>query len=114
MSIYPQFVTVYRVLGFHTFECDLGHKHETPIYAEKHLRLIAEVRINPDSGGQKNYSDTSFENPIYVDTQGRRYNSYVSVDYYSSVSYKDSEGFFWMPGKPRDGVRVDEFERRQR
>jgi hypothetical protein len=110
MGTYPQFVTVYRVLDLRKLECNLRHEHEIPVYAEKHLRLIAEVRINPNSGGQKSYSDTSLENPVYVDTQGRRYNSYVSVDYYSSVSYKDSDGVFWMSGKPRDGIRVDKFE----
>lgn len=96
-------IIVYRVLGRYKPLCNFGYFHEVPVYAEKRLVLIDEVRISDGKG----YSDSRKENPIYVDRQGRKYNSYCSVDYYSNVSYQDPNGNWWSSTPPIRGIRVD-------
>ena len=80
----PNLVTVHRVIGMEERECSLGETHKVSIYAEKHLWLTDETRINDVTSG---YSDSVRVNPVYRDGQGRRYDTYYAVDYYAVVSY---------------------------
>lgn len=109
MGTYPQFVTVYRVLRRVDVTCSLGITHKLSIYAEKHLRLTDEVRIN--YARVRGYSDSEYSNPIYVDTQGRRYNTSMPVDFHGTRQYVDPDSNYWQARKP-EGIRVDKFEQR--
>jgi hypothetical protein len=111
MSTYPQFVTVYRVVGWSDEVCNLGKSHKLAVYAQKALRLTDEVRIN--NARMRGYSDAELLNPIYVDTQGRKYNTYMAVDFHATRRYEDPDGNTWVARKP-EGMRVDEFENRKK
>ncbi len=80
----PITVTVRCIVAHEERECSLGEKHTVAIYAEKRLDLTNEVRINETTEA---YSDSERENPVYRDVQGRLYDTYVSVDYYSNKRY---------------------------
>lgn len=107
MGTYPQFVTIYRVVGWSDEVCNLGFNHKIAVYAQKSLRLTDEVRIN--HALMRGYSDAEVVNPIYVDTQGRRYNTAMAVDFHATRNYIDPDGNYWVARKP-DGIRVDKFE----
>jgi hypothetical protein len=110
MSDWAQFVTVYRVLEWSEEVCDLGAKHRIAVYAEKHLRFTKDVRTN--HALTRGYSDSEAMNPIYADSQGRRYNTAMPVDYHATRQYIDPDGHYWEARKP-NGMRVDEFEKRK-
>jgi hypothetical protein len=110
MSTYPQFVTVYRVVGWSDEVCSLGMRHKLAVYAQKALRLTDKVRVN--HALPRGYSDAELVNPIYVDTQGRIYNTYMAVDFHATRRYEDKDGNTWVARKP-EGLRVDEFEKRK-
>lgn len=77
-------VKVKHVLEVVKRTCDLGCEHKVTVYAEKTLHLTDLVRINEIVGG---YSDSERENPVYEDAQGRLYDRYTPVDYYSGVRF---------------------------
>lgn len=106
MSTYPQFVVAYRVVGWSDEVCSLGFKHKLAVYTEKFLRFTGEVRIN--HALQRGYSDASESNPIYVDTQGRKYNTAMAVDFHATRRYIDPDGNSWVAQKP-EGIRIDKF-----
>jgi hypothetical protein len=110
MSDWAQFVTVYRVVGWSDEVCNLGKSHKLAIYAEKHLRFTKDVRTN--TAKVRGYSDAELMNPIYVDTQGRIYNTFMAVDFHATRRYEDKDGNTWVARKP-EGMRVDEFEKRK-
>lgn len=104
----PATVTVYRTLEIREVHCDAGFTHAVPVYAEKHLYLTDEVRINETVGG---YSDTERENPVYRDAEGRRWERYVSVDFSGNISYHGPDAALWESYPPRNGVRFDKATR---
>lgn len=111
MSTYPQFVTVYRVVGWSDEVCNFGMKHKLAVYAQKSLRLTTEVRIN--HARQRGYSDAAESNPIYVDTQGRKYNTAMAVDFHATRRYIDPDSNSWVAQKP-EGIRIDQFLNREK
>lgn len=111
MSTYPQFVVVYRVVGWSDEVCDLGMSHKLAIYTEKFLRFTGDLRIN--EARVRGYSDALVANPVYVDTQGRLYDTYMAVDFHATRRYQDKDGNTWVARKP-EGLRIDQFEKRKR
>ena len=104
----PTMVTVRRVIGIEGRVCSLGVGHKVQVYAEKHLTLTDEIRINETENG---YSDSVRENPVYRDTQGRLYDTYYAVDYYAVVRYvRRDDGTQWRSGAhiPTPNERFDE------
>ena len=110
MSTYPQFVTVYRVLGWSDEVCNLGFNHKIAVYAQKALRLTDEVRIN--HARIRGYSDSEYSNPIYVDTQGRKYNTAMAVDFHATRNYIDPDSNYWTARKP-EGIRIDQYQEQE-
>ena len=60
----------------------------------------------------RGYSDAEYLNPIYVDTQGRKYNTAMAVDFHATRRYTDPDGNTWVARKP-EGIRIDKFEQRK-
>ncbi len=85
-------VIVQQSLGQRPTICNMGEEHITVVYAEKILRITDEVRWQPVEG----YSDTKGRWPVYRDAQGRLYDRYQTVDYYSNVYYiRRDDGERW-------------------
>ena len=101
--------TVYHVLRKDVRTCSLGEQHAVTVYAEKVIAQTDEVRINEVKGG---YSDTRRENPVWVDAQGRLYDTYYAVDYPSGVRYvRRDDTTSWSGRKPYGlAERYDETE----
>lgn len=96
---------VRQIIDTVTVECSLGHKHTYIVYAEKILSRTDEVR---EKEGPYGYSDSERSNPIYIDAQGRLYDSYTSVDYYANTRYvRRDDKSHWLTSKVQDGVRFD-------
>ena len=107
----PQWITVFRVVAKENHVCDLGYLHEVPVYYQKFLSVTSRVRINPNHGGVKSYSDTKHTNPIYEDAQGRDWDVYYPVDYSSGAVYVGPDGERWTTREPVHGVRADKIRK---
>lgn len=102
MKTHKEFVTVTHVIRTEKRACSFGEMHKVSIYAEKHLTLTEMIRINDVLG----YGDSERENPVYVDRQGRLYDTRIPVDYYGSKWYVRRDDNSGWSTRPIRGIKI--------
>lgn len=77
----PDEILVWRLVATHPHTCDMGKAHEVGTWLSKRLRRIGAYKM--DNGYEQRLM------PVYVDRQGRVYQTYIDSDYFATVRYHE-------------------------